>query len=209
MDDYPSNSRRSRVNLSMESDIDPRVRKVMTGSDDPRPEKIFSFGREEQDTLITYAIKEVLIPMFKKTVMDIGMNALNLLVYQNLKGSDSQRESGKIISYSRFSDDRYNRDRDDSKDNIRHRPLRVIQLSKRSHAEELINRILDILDQPDSNGCFSAGELYDQLQDMFKDENWVAPPTYYSWGWKGIDKVKLVFTGDCYELRFPRPVYID
>lgn len=201
--DYKSNSDKSRE--ATQEGLEPKkVDKIISGEAKVRKR---SDGAKFRDSMLAdnarslkdYVIYDVLIPSFKKLIMEIVTNGTSLALYG--EPAARSRSNGSKINYARISSDR---DRDEYRYDRRHTrsifDYDEIIFDNRGDAEVALDQMFDILD---TYKIVHVGDLYD-LAGVDTDNHQA-----YKYGWSSLENAKVVETRDGYILKLPRPMPID
>lgn len=200
MENYPSNSHKTR-----EQNTDKKVEKVVSGKTSTKKKSGIrklsdTFLSEDIGNVKNYIFAEVLLPAAKKLVSDIVTNGTDMMLYGEIK---NKKGNSSKISYSRYYDDR--RDRDRSRD-YRTSSIRSgfdfdeIIFETRGDAEAVLDAMYDILNQ---YKVISVAELYDLAS--ITTHNY----TCNNYGWVDLRGSSVVRVRDGYILKLPRALAID
>ena len=199
MDEFKSNSHKSR-NGEIENVSEKRLEPVISGS--AITQKKSGFGKlaesmiaEDVTNVGSFILTDVLIPAFKKTIVDIVTNGIDMLLYGKT-GISKSSSSLSRITYSGSSYYNYSKPSEPQRaasssvfdyDNI--------VFDNRGDAEAVLTAMEDILDQ---FGVVSVGDLYD-LAD-------VPTPNYTvnKYGWSNIRSAQVIRVRDGYLLKLPK-----
>ncbi len=217
MEDYPSNSNKSKRKLEEEAPK-PVVIKSEDAVKNPKAEIV------EQDALglKSYFMNEifngVIKPAAQNTIMDISRSilngihdaiddGLNAVVYKGEKPPRDRRESFTRTSYDAYYEDRRRRRRNS---NSNREP--VVSRSRSSfdydniifptkdEAKDALDTFIGIFQD---NGIATVMDLYRSAN--IKSDNYM----YTKYGWINIDSVRIVPVQDGYSIKLPKPMYID
>lgn len=158
------------------------------------------FIAEDVTSVKEYVINDVLIPAAKKAISDIITNGIDMILYGEAKGRD-RRGSGSKVSYTKY----YDRDRDRDYDRGRSRSRRSVYdyddiiLDTRGEAEEVLNRMDDLIDAYD---IVSVADLYDLvgIQGNYTDNKY---------GWTNLRNATVQRVRDGYLLKLPKALPLD
>lgn len=114
MEEYQSNSHKSREGRQKESAAEKKVEKVVTGSARTKKKSEIQkfadvFISEDVENVKSYVVRDVLIPAVKKAISDIVTNGIDMLLYGET-GRSKRSGTGSKVSYQRY----YQSDRRDS-----------------------------------------------------------------------------------------------
>lgn len=204
MSEYKSNSHRSKE--LKETTDKKKVEKVVGGRVKTKKKSEVSkfastFISEDISSVKDYIIMDVLLPTAKKAISEIVSNGIDMLLYGEVRGS--RKDRGSKVSYSSY----YNsRDRDRDRDHDRGgRSRRMgydyddIILDNRAEAEEVIDRMEDLLD---AYGIVSVADLYDLvgITGNYTDNKY---------GWTNLRNASVHRLRDGYLLKLPKALPID
>ena len=159
------------------------------------------FIAEDVTSVKDYVINDVLIPAAKKAISDIITNGIDMILYGEARGRD-RRGSGSKVSYTKY----YDRERDRDYDRSRSRTTRRsvydyddIILDTRGEAEEVLNRMDDLIDAYD---IVSVADLYDLvgIQGNYTDNKY---------GWTNLRNATVQRVRDGYLLKLPKALPLD
>lgn len=157
------------------------------------------FVAEDITSVKDYIVNDVLVPAAKKAISDIITNGIEMLLYGEVKGRNRDR-NGSRVSYTKY----YDRDRDRDYDRYS-RPRRNVYdyddiiLDTRGEAEEVINRMDDLID---NYGMVSVADLYDLvgITGNYTDNKY---------GWTNLRTASVQRVRDGYLLRLPKALPFD
>jgi len=227
---FPGNSHKEKEEEKKESTEEitevKRVEKVTTGRVVQRKKSIWrkaieTFAGDDIKNIKSYVIWDVLIPSAKDTVANIieGVtDAVQGSVETTLFGERRSRSRSRMsrdrgrsyVSYDSIS--RRDRDRDRDKDRDRRDDRREssrnrathnfddILLSTREEAEEVISRLVDLIDEYD---VATVADLYDLvgISSNYTDRKW---------GWESLGSASVSRErGGGYVMNLPKPISID
>lgn len=161
------------------------------------------FISEDAKNIKNYVFGDVLIPTIKKAISDIITDGIHILLYGETK-KKSERSLSDRVSYKSYYEDRDYRYTKPSERNYNYANRNRfsyddIVLSTRGEAENVLNRLDEILDM---YGVIRVPDLYD-LVGITGDY------TENNYGWTSIRTAEIVRTRDGYLLKMPRAVPID
>ena len=154
---------------------------------------------EDITSVKSYIINDVLIPAAKKAISDIVTNGIDMILYGEVKGRDRRRDGGSRVSYTKY----YERDRDRDYDRRRERrsvyDYDDIILDTRAEAEEVLNRMDDLID---NYGMVSVADLYDLvgITGNYTDNKY---------GWTNLRSAEVRRTRDGYLIKLPKALPFD
>ncbi len=202
--DYPSNS-----DASKRARQDKNIKRIT--SDDPIRKKK-GLRKQFHDTLIAgdpknalnSVIFDVLLPAAKDMISDAGSSYLDKLIF----GESSRRRRGVpppqsgptgYVSYNRYSMAQSSPQRALSRRARAQHDFDEIILQSRSEAEDVIDKLYEIVSQ---YGQASISDLYELvgIAGSYPDT---------SWGWKGLRGSGVTKVRDGYLLDLPSPQPLD
>lgn len=212
MENYPANSQRStrvsKVTDPAEKVDEKKIEKV-TSSEVIRRKK--PLGKRFMETFIGgdakgvagYIVMDVLLPAAKDTIADAVSQAIERMLFGEVRSASRRagaRPGGSsgYTSYNRFSNAPANR-REDPRAMSRQARAKhdfdEIILATRVEAEEVIDRLFDLLSRYDQA---TVSDLYDLLglSAQYTDEKW---------GWTDIRGIGIVRVRNGYLLDIPKP----
>lgn len=203
MEEYKSNSYKSRELQSENVQSKRKIEKVISGSAKTKEKnKIQRFAdvfvSEDISNVKNYIFIDVLVPAIKKAVCDVVTNGVNMFLYGESESNRSGTKASRI-SYKSYYDKR---------DETRHKSNRIgnsfdyddIIFNSRGDAEIVLNTMDDMISQ---FGVVSVGDLYD-LADI-STTNF----TVNNYGWTDIRSAAVVRVKDGYMLKMPRALPLN
>lgn len=136
-----------------------------------------SIVSEEVRGIKDYAIYDVVIPVVKDTIAQLVKGSIDMLFYGEVRSS-SYKSSGRSgnnasrVSYKDFYDDRGRRDRHDDRRAHNRQSYDDIEFESREDAEEVLNRMDEIVDQ---YGVVTVADLFDlagKTGNGYTDQNY-------------------------------------
>lgn len=212
--DFPGNSHTEKVKKKKQEEEKPvkNVEKVVEGTVVQRKRGWWrriqdAMTGDDAQTVGSYVLYEVAIPAFRDLIFDIIRNGAERSLYGEVRPSrGSGRGFGRnnVINYgsmSRSRDDREYRNerREVSSRARRNHDFGEIIIPDRGEAEEVIDRLVDLIDR---FGVATISDLYDLVgvTSDYADEKW---------GWYNLASARAVRTRDGYLLDLPRTEPID
>lgn len=212
--DFPGNSHTEKVKKKKQEEEKPvkNIEKVVEGTVVQRKR---GWWRRIQDamtgddahTVGSYILYEVAIPAFRDLIFDIIRNGAERSLYGEVRPSrGSGRGFGRnnVINYGSMSRSRDDRDYRNERREVSSRARRnhdfgEIIIPDRGEAEEVIDRLVDLIDR---FGVATISDLYDLVgvTSDYADEKW---------GWYNLASARAVRTRDGYLLDLPRTEPID
>lgn len=146
-------------------------------------------------------IKDVFIPAIQKAVVDTIVDAIETMIYGEVRRSRSSSRSGRSnsISYSKYYDDRRDRDRDrrSSRDRDRDRDYDDIIVNTKAEADTVLGLLDDMLDTYDS---VSVADLYDLVGVSTRH-------TDFNYGWINLRNAEAIRQRDgSYLISMPKAI---
>ena len=213
--DFPGNSHTEKVKKQKQEEDKPvkNVEKVVEGVVVQRKR---GWLRRVQDTMTgddaqtvgAYVLYEVAIPAFRDLIFDIIRNGAERSLYGEIRPSrGSGRGLGRnnVINYGSMSrsrlDDRESRSdrREISTRARRNHDFGEIIITDRGEAEEVIDRLVDLIDR---FGVATVSDLLDLVGGTGDYSN-------EKWGWYNLASARAIRTRDGYLLDLPRTEPID
>jgi hypothetical protein len=197
MEEYKSNSNRSKEETQAESPPEKKVEKVVTGPVKVRKKSEFQkmageFISKDVNSVKSYILMDVLIPAVKKAISDIIRNGIDMLLYGE-SGSKRETSSASRVSYRSYYDKPRN---DDSSSGPRARVgygYDDIVFSDRPTAEDVLSRMDELIN---TYSVASVADLYD-LAGVD------GPHTNNNYGWTNISAAQPLRVRDGYIIKFP------
>lgn len=204
MREYQSNSHKSRE-LTTETSAEKRAKKVVTGTVKIKKNegrKIANmFISEDINSVRSYVIEEVIIPMIKNGIVEAGKTFIEMIFFGSDRGSD-RRATGLSdrVSYRRFYDDRNNVRYESSPVISNKFDYKDIVLSSERDARNVLLEMKGILK---TYGLVRIGDLYDILGDES------VPHTAFDYGWTDLSHTEIRRVRDGYLLVLPKAMDIN
>ena len=199
MASYQSNSDRSK-----EIKQEKKVEKVVTGTTKVRKktsvEKFANtFLQRDIDDVWGYLKTDVIIPHAKKAISDLITNAIDMLLYGEVRGKSRNTNASKV-SYRSY----YDRGRDNERRDY-HRAASGyafddILFDDRADAEEVLSSMIDIIERYDFVTVLDLHEMANVPSQRHTDNKY---------GWADLSTATTMRTMGGYILKLPRPMPID
>lgn len=202
MREYQSNSHKSKE-LATEAVTERRAKKVVTGTVKTKKNegrKIANmFISEDINSVKTYVVEEVIIPMIKNGIVEAGKTFIEMIFLGSERGERRRTTLGDRVSYRRYYDDR---------NSIRYDPSPIVSnkfdykdivLENRGDAESVLLEMRAIIKE---YGIVKVGDLYDLIDEP-------APHTAFNYGWTDLSRAAVKPVKDGYMLILPRAMAID
>lgn len=198
MNDYKPNSNRFKEE---QKEREKKVEKVVTGTVTARKKSGFQkfadeFISDDAKNIKSYIFSDVLIPAVKKAFSDIVTTGVDMLLYGESRSS-GKRSPASTVSYSKY----YDRDA---------RPVATarttsysyddIELDSRGEAEEVLDRLEEIID---TYQIASVADYYELV-------GIVGNYTDNKYGWTSLRNAEIVrLRNGKYMIKLPRAAVID
>lgn len=195
METYRGNSYRERSNQA--SKEDKKIGKVTTGKVRTKKKSEMSklkdvFIAEDVRNVKSYVVLDVLVPAIKKAIYDIVVDGVGMILGESVA---KKRSGSNYVSYRDCSSSRR-----DSERRKRGYEIDDVILDSRGEAEEVLDRMDDVLDE---YKVVTVSDFYDLVG--ISDE-----PIDHKYGWRNIASAEVVRARDGgYMIRLPRPMPID
>ena len=200
MEDYPSNSNKSRS-----QDEPKKIEKVVSGPVKTRKKSEFRkftdvFVSEDINSVKHYIFMDVIVPVVKKAIVDVVSDGVNMLMYGDA-GSHSKNNPSSRVSYRSFYDKKNNSDRErySARSTQSGYNYDDIVLDTRGEAEDVLTRMDELIA---TYGTVSVADMYDLCG--------VTPQyTDNKYGWTNIRNASIVRIREGYVIKMPRPLPLD
>lgn len=204
MNEYKSNSHKSKEEKSNSASPEKKVGKVVTGSAKPKKKNEIQkfadvFISEDVGNVKSYIIWDVLVPAFKKAISDIVTNGIDMILYGESGRSKKNSSVSKVSYRSYYDKENDRRDYPTRKARTGYDYDNII-FESRGDAEAVLEAMNDIIDQ---FGVVSVGDLYD-LADMSVDNY-----TLNKYGWTDIRNASVNRVRDGYMLKLPKALPLN
>jgi hypothetical protein len=211
MDNYPSNSRTAKA--AEEAPEPKKIETVVTGEVTRRKKPLGkrfmeTFVGGDINTVASYVVLQVLIPAAKDMMSDAVSQGIDRMLFGESRSpsrSHSSRPTGTngYVSYNRMSANKPTRN---GLDEFARRPERrsshdfdEIILATRAEAEEVIDRLFDLVSQ------YEQATVADLLELVGVTSNHVD----HKWGWTDIRGAGVTKIRNGYLLDLPKPEVIQ
>lgn len=198
MSEYKSNSHRSKEIERAEREVK-KVERVVNGKVKSKKKNKFAdtFISEDAASVKEYIIFDVLIPAAKNAISDMVTTGIQMMLYGEVRGTSKTK--GSKVSYSKYYDDRRERDYDRRNRTRSGYDYDEIILETRAEAEEVLNSMDDLLDR---YGLVSVADLYDLvgITGNYTDNKY---------GWTNLRHASVQRLRDGYLLKLPRAIPLD
>lgn len=195
MGEYKSNSHRSKEIEREEK----KVERVVKGQVKSKKKNKFAdtFISEDAASVKEYIIFDVLIPAAKNAISDMVTTGIQMMLYGEVRGGSKSK--GSKVSYSKYYDDRRERDYDRRSRTRSGYDYDEIILESRAEAEEVLNSMDDLLER---YGLVSVADLYDLV-------GVTGNYTDNKYGWTNLRHASVQRLRDGYLLKLPRAIPLD
>lgn len=195
MSEYKSNSHRSKEIEREEK----KVERVVKGQVKSKKKNKFAdtFISEDAASVKEYIIFDVLIPAAKNAISDMVTTGIQMMLYGEVRGGSKSK--GSKVSYSKYYDDRRERDYDRRSRTRSGYDYDEIILESRAEAEEVLNSMDDLLER---YGLVSVADLYDLV-------GVTGNYTDNKYGWTNLRNASVQRLRDGYLLKLPRAIPLD
>lgn len=203
MEDYKPNSHKYKEEQK-EKMAEKKVEKVVTGTVITKKKSGMrkfadEFISEDAKNIKSFVFGEVLIPAVKKAISDIVTNGIDMILYGGSRPGNKQLPSGQV-SYRKYYDSGSYREPRSSRAAYSAYSQDDIILSSRGEAEEVLDRMNEIIDM---YKVVSVADLKDLVgvTGLYTDNNY---------GWTNIGNAEIIRLRDGgYLLKMPRAIPID
>lgn len=207
MEEFVSNSNRSKEEQKKPTVPEKKVEKVISGTAKLRKKNVVQkfadvFISEDIDNVKSYILMDVLVPAFKKAISDIVVNGIDMILYGEA-GHSKKGSLASKVSYQNF----YGRDpgRKDYNSPSRGAGARFgydhsdVVLESRSEAQEVLSKMDELIS---AYGVASVGDLYE----------FAGLPTDYTdnkYGWTDIRSANVMHVRDGYLIKMPKAMPLN
>ena len=202
MEDYKPNSHLSRERQKQNPPEKKKIEKVVKGKVKAKKKNEVRkladvFISEDAANVKSYILMDVLIPAIKKAVSDIVTNGIDMILYGEA-GHSKKRSLASTVSYSKYYDEPKRRDYPAARTRTGYNYDDII-LESRSEAEEVLDRMSEMIDQ---YGMVSVADLYDLvgISGNYTDNKY---------GWTNIRNAEPIRVKDGYLLKLPKVLPLD
>lgn len=218
MDDFPSNSYKSRTSPPVEEPKEKpveekRVEKIVEGEVVRRKKPlgrrfVETFFSGDAHGVVSYVIVDVLLPAAKDTLADAVSQGFERLIFGEARSTSrrtgSRPGSSGFVSYNRYSSQTPSRREEPRNREISQRARAAhdfdeIILATRTEAEEVVGRLFDVVARYEAA---TVADLYELLglTAKFTDDKW---------GWTDLRGAGVTRVRNGYLLDLPRPEALD
>lgn len=204
MNEYKSNSHKSKEAQNNAATSEKKIEKVVTGSAKPKKKNEIQkfadvFISEDVGNVKSYIVWDVLVPAFKKAISDIVTNGIDMILYGESGRSKKNSTASKVSYRSYYEKENDRRDYPTRKIKTGYDYDNIV-FESRGDAEAVLEAMIDIIDQ---YGVVSVGDLYD-LADMSVDNY-----TLNKYGWTDIRNASVNRVRDGYMLKLPKALPLN
>lgn len=204
MNEYKSNSHKSKEAQNNAQTSEKKIEKVVTGSAKPKKKNEIQkfadvFISEDVGNVKSYIVWDVLVPAFKKAISDIVTNGIDMILYGESGRSKKNSTASKVSYRSYYEKENDRRDYSTRKVKTGYDYDNIV-FESRGDAEAVLEAMIDIIDQ---YGVVSVGDLYD-LADMSVDNY-----TLNKYGWTDIRNASVNRIRDGYMLKLPKALPLN
>ena len=197
MENYKPNSHKYRESNN-EKVKEKKIEKVVSGTAKVKKKsetKKFAdvFITEDIDNVKSYILMDVLVPAVKKAISDVVTNGIDMILYG--ESGRTKKSSASKVSYRNYYD-RGKNDRSSSSGMRRAYDYDDIILDDRGEAEDVLERMYELIDTYDN---VSVADYYDLL-GISSDY------TDNKYGWTELPNSSVVRVKDGYKIRLPKPM---
>lgn len=202
MEEYKSNSHKSKENQKNIVATEKKVEKVISGSVRSKKKNGIqkfadNFIAEDINNVKSYIFMDVLVPAIKKAFSDVVTNGIDMILYGET-GGRKRNTPGSKVSYRSYYDKPNERERSHLRTS-NGRSYDDIVLDNRGEAEGVLSKMEELMDV---YGVVSVADLYD-LVGIDGDY------TDNKYGWTDIRSASIVRTRDGgYLIKLPRALPI-
>lgn len=200
MEDYKPNSHKYKEELNNSTGGTKKVEKIVTGKVTTKKKNEFQkfaedFVREDVSKIKSYIWNDVIVPTIKNTIWDAFTNSLDMILFGESGGHNKKKSPASKVSYGKY----YEKERSKSSYSNSHSrdvyDYDDIVLSNRGEAEDVITRMMEIMDEYD--GMVSVADLYELVGESsrYTDNNY---------GWTDLSNARVERVKDGYLLKLPR-----
>ena len=197
MENYKPNSHKYRESNN-EKVKEKKIEKVVSGTAKVKKKseaKKFAdvFITEDIENVKSYILMDVLVPAVKKAISDVVTNGIDMILYG--ESGRTKKSSASKASYRNYYD-RGKNDRGNSSGMRRAYDYDDIILDDRGEAEDVLERMYELIDTYDN---VSVADYYDLL-GVSSDY------TDNKYGWTELPNSSVVRVKDGYKIRLPKPM---
>lgn len=198
--DFKPNSHKSKEEkkaVEKKKDIKPVVTNKVTRKKNVGRKISDTFISEDINNVKSYIWLDVLVPAIKKSISDIIINSVEMVLYGESGRSRDRSKSSTYTSYRDYYDDR--------KDERRSNRSRTgysyddITFRTRYEAEKVLDAMDAIIDEYD---VVSVAEFYELADEP-------SSHTDYKYGWSNLSRAEIMHCREGFYIKFPKATPID
>lgn len=187
-----------KTNASESKQEEKKVDKIITGTAKTKPNEVRKFAglivSDDASNVGNYVLMDVLIPTFKKAVVDV----VEMILFGEKGG---KRRSDGRTPYRSYYDDRNDRPRKTA--NMAGRfDYDDISFDSRGDAELVLDQMRDLVDGDRGYGLVTVADMYDMA-------GLPAPFTARKYGWFNLRTAEVIRGRDGFYIRLPKAMPID
>ena len=187
-----------KTNASESKQEEKKVDKIITGTAKTKPNEVRKFAglivSDDASNVGNYVLMDVLIPTFKKAVVDV----VEMILFGEKGG---KRRSDGRTPYHSYYDDRNGRPRKTA--NMAGRfDYDDISFDSRGDAELVLDQMRDLVDGDRGFGLVTVADMYDLAGLQ-------APFTARKYGWFNLRTAEVIRGRDGFYIRLPKAMPID
>ena len=198
MEEYPSNSHKSKEKAAASNMPEKNIEKVIKGGVKTKKKTELSkvagmLISEDAANVKSYILLDVLIPAFKKAISDIVTNGIDMILYGET-GRNKKKSTASKISYR----DYYESDRRRDVGSSRNRggfDYDELIFETRGDADVVLSEMINIIDD---YKFVSVADLYDLADEP--NNNYMAQ----RYGWCNLSSAQIVRSNGGYMLKLPK-----
>lgn len=209
---YPSNSRKSKEEALTRPREEHKLEKVITGKVVKRKKPFykavgdFIFGKDTE-SVVSYILYDILIPAGKDLIVDSIKNGVEMRVYGETRNRGSRSNIGRdrgrsYVNYANYGGLTRDRGPERTREperlqtrSLSHNNWEQIILESRTDAEEVLDRLIDLITM---FGVASVSDLC-ELIDIESDY------TDNKYGWTNLSKATVDRVREGWLLNIPKP----
>lgn len=201
MDNYKPNSHKSREEQTEPIAETRRAEKIVSGGVKTKKKNEISkfadvFLPEDIDSVKSHIVSGIIVPMFKKAILNI------VETFLDVDSSDykSSKRSASRVSYRDYYDDRDRDRRPRSETRASSRfDYDDIVIAKRGEAEAVLDHLDALIERYE----------YARVLDLYDAVDLTPPYTSNKYGWTDLRGAKVVPVRDGFVLKLPRALPLD
>lgn len=203
MEEYKSNSHKSKEEQRTAKTSEKKVEKVVSGSVKTRKKSEIQkfadvFIQEDAQKVKSYILMDVLVPAVKKAISDIVTNGIDMILYGET-GHTKKNGSASKVSYRSYYDKRDDRRNYSSNRTRTGYEYDDVTLDNRGEAEEVLSRMDELIA---TYGLVSVADFYDLV-------GVTGNYTDNKYGWTDIRNASVVRIRDGYTIKLPKALPLN